>query len=108
MLHKLFVYGTLTQPNVQREVWKRTIQGSPDALDGYTRTNIAVDGVTYPLIIPKTGSHVDGIVLELDDQELIKVDAYETDYQRILVTLQSGTRAWVYAALASQDRHEIQ
>jgi hypothetical protein len=37
-------------------------------------------------------------VFEITEQELIAADSYEKDrdYRRILVTLRSGVRAWVY------------
>jgi hypothetical protein len=42
---------------------------------------------------------VPGTVFAVTTAQLAKADAYEVDdYQRVLVTLVSGTEAWLYVA----------
>lgn len=56
-----------------------------------------VDGETYPGIIPSNEGKIEGLVIEVTDEELKKIDEYETDaYKRVEVKLESGTSPWVY------------
>lgn len=51
-------------------------------------------------VIHETGAHEDrlhGVCYSLAFQELLDTDTYEGEaYKRILVTLASGKKAWVY------------
>lgn len=97
-MEKLFVYGTLTQPGVQRAVIGRVIVGTPDTLDGYYKGEIKLGLRTYPIARPRPGARIAGLVLEVTPEELARCDRYETDaYRRVRVTLASGVEAWVYA-----------
>jgi gamma-glutamylcyclotransferase (GGCT)/AIG2-like uncharacterized protein YtfP len=43
------------------------------------------------------GDEVKGIVFEITSAELAAADRYEVaEYSRVLVTLKSGVKAWVY------------
>jgi gamma-glutamylcyclotransferase (GGCT)/AIG2-like uncharacterized protein YtfP len=43
------------------------------------------------------GDEVKGIVFEITSAELAAADRYEVaEYRRVLVTLKSGVKAWVY------------
>ncbi|OGZ05564.1 MAG: hypothetical protein A3C93_05280 [Candidatus Lloydbacteria bacterium RIFCSPHIGHO2_02_FULL_54_17] len=93
----MFIYGTLADPKIQRSVWGRETTGVPDVLREYRRSEIEIDGEIYPLIIPSKEGHVEGLVIEVADDELEKIDDYETDaYERVEVILESGAIAWVY------------
>lgn len=93
----LFAYGTLKDPDVQKRVIGRIVDGVPDTLSGYRKSEVAVDGQTYPVIVPDQNASVDGVVLVLTSQELEKMDVYETKaYGRVKVHTQKGTSAWVY------------
>ena len=95
-MNQLFVYGTLQLEKVQQEVFGRYDPGTPDSLEGYTKTTIEINNNTYP-ILDKGNDLIYGIVIEVTNAELIKIDEYETDnYQRIKVTLKSEREAWVY------------
>lgn len=97
MANKLFIYGTLANTEIQKEVLGRVIKGIPDVLRGYERSEIAIDGETYPLIIPSKAGKVDGLIIEVMNEELKKIDQYEADaYKREQVFLESGVSAWVY------------
>ena len=98
-MENLFVYGTLKDPSIQKQVFGRTTSGTPDVLAGYSLSAIDISGETYPIAFPKEGKEMEGLVLQVSLAELQKTDAWESDtYQRVKVTLKSGTQAWVYSA----------
>ena len=87
MTASLFIYGTLLNPLVQKQVLGRHGPGEPDTLAGYKKYSIRLATGVYPIIRPETG----GLV------ELALIDRYEGDaYQQKKVTLVSGRWAWVY------------
>ncbi len=93
----VFAYGTLRDPEVQRQLLGREIAASPDRLFGYRIGTIDIDDETYQVAEPDPGGKVSGSVLEVTPEELVKMDEYETDaYERRELPLQSGRRAWVY------------
>ncbi len=97
-MEHLFVYGTLQDPAVQQRVIGRIIAGKPDTLEGFFRSRIALGDGIFPIVIPRHGSSVDGLLLEVTPEELGRMDIYETRaYRRIWVTLKSGIETWVYA-----------
>jgi len=104
----LFSYGTLQTEAVQLAIFRRTLDGTPDTLPGYRVTMTATADQEF---IEKTGaSHhrnlqftsvasdiVEGTVFIITRKELEEADTYEpTDYERVLVQLNSGLKAWVY------------
>ena len=102
-MEQLFVFGTLQEPDVQKEVMGRTIAGLSDTLEGYEIGTVEIENETYPNIKESPGSSVDGVVLEVSPAELEKIDVYETDvYQRKRVVLKSGKETWVYQAPSKQ------
>jgi len=87
----------------------RELTGREDALPGYVRLMVAtmepeMAALTgdshYATVEPSSNPEdaVSGIVFEITEQELVAADRYEEDaeYRRIVVTLRSGDRAWVY------------
>jgi predicted secreted Zn-dependent protease len=107
---RLFSYGTLQLEDVQRATFGRRLVGRADTLAGYrlgsvdiaSEDVVAISGIATHPIVHATGNPVDlvaGTVFEVTPDELARADAYEESaYQRVRVTLVSGTRAWVYAA----------
>ena len=98
----LFSYGTLQQEDVQLSTFGRRLRGNHDVLPGYERSSITIDGASYFTLSPNVNDRVAGVVLEVTDAELAKADEYEGDfyYARVLVTLESGKKAWVYVRRA--------
>lgn len=104
----LFSYGTLQEPRVQRALFGRTLDGTPDALTGYVRGQVPVaEGDTLNAALPhyenavisgRPEDRIDGTALQVSDDDLARADDYEApaDYVRVAVTLASGRRAWVY------------
>jgi hypothetical protein len=109
--HRLFSYGTLQLAAVQAELFGRSVPTTPADLPGFrldwlTITDphvVATSGSNrHPILRPDADGAVDGAVLELDDRELARSDAYEVaDYARVEVTLGDGRPAWVYVAADS-------
>ncbi len=105
----LFSYGTLQNRNVQIALFGRELSGREDALPGYTRRilNIMAPEVAAltresHLVTVEPSTNIEhvvyGTVFVITDRELAAADRYEASvgYRRVLVTLRSGDRAWVY------------
>jgi hypothetical protein len=105
---RLFSYGTLQLPEVQRATFGRLLEGAPDALVGFKQDLVEI---TDPDVLAKSGERfhpivmrsenpsdrVGGTVFAVTPAELAAADEYEVgDYERVEVTLASGIRASVY------------
>jgi hypothetical protein len=105
---RLFSYGTLRQPEVQRAIYGRLLAGAPDVLIGYRRAPltitdpeiVALSGAPVHMIACRTGDPADriaGLLYALTPEELAATDDYEADaYARIELRLESGAAAFVY------------
>lgn len=77
-MHKLFIYGTLRDPNVLTLVIGRPFPGprSPAVLHGFRKRK--VEGFDFPVIAPSPDGRVDGILIEgLTDEDITALDGYE-------------------------------
>ncbi len=93
----LFVYGTLRDREIQKSVFGRIAVLKPTVLEGYSKSEIVVDGMTYPALIPDKNNFVEGFVMSVTPKELELIDEYETNaYRRVMVFLRSKQKAWVY------------
>ena len=109
---KLFSYGTLQQPKVQRETFGHLLGGSADSLPGFELGEVRITDAAvvatsgkavHPIIRPSAEPDVSvvGMVFDLSPAELAHADTYEVDaYRRVRVTLASGTEAWAYVDAA--------
>ncbi len=97
-MEKLFTYGTLQDPDTQKQVLGRTLGGGvPDTLLGYRLARLNGIHFVYSILQPHSGSRVEGLLVEVSGEELEKLDAYEGEaYVRVSARLVSKTRAWVY------------
>lgn len=96
-MERVFSYGTLMLPNIQKDLFGKFIVGKSDILHGYVKRYIIIEGETYPCIMPEKGSQVEGFVIELSKDELLKIDKYEgEEYKRVKLSLGSGIETWVY------------
>lgn len=108
-MNYLFSYGTLQLTQVQIDTFKRLLKGTPDSLTAYTLETVTItdpaviksSGTDQHPIIQFTGNPEDkitGTLFEVTDKELLEADKYEVaDYQRIMLTFDSGKEAYVYA-----------
>ena len=106
----LFSYGTLQLIEVQIETYGRKLSGDKDILNNYRIEQLEITDNTvlkksqkrfHPIAIPDNYAEncIEGTVYEITQQELVETDKYEvSDYKRILVTLASGKKAWVYVS----------
>lgn len=89
--HKVFVYGTLRLAPLRWLVMGRVGAPEQKSLTGYQKTGLTLE--------PKPGHQVEGELLRVSGVELRRLDRYErlgVRYRRVRVTLDDGTRAWVY------------
>ena len=109
----LFSYGTLRQPEVQKELFGEVVASSPDTLHGWVEREVVISdpevvrlsgSAVHPALVPGKGAPIEGLALELSDAQLAAADDYEvSDYARVEVTLASGREAFVYVS-ASHSR----
>lgn len=94
----LFVYGTLLEPHVQRNIIGRIVCGKPDILNDYRKETKMLSDGSFPVIISDPGCNVNGCVLSLTSEEIARCDEYEgSEYHRFKVVLCSGIEAWTYS-----------
>ncbi len=95
-MQNLFVYGTIKDPEVQKKVIGRVAESRNDSLEGYSKSSIVLKGITYSILVKGT-EEVEGVVLQLTEDELKKFDVFETTaYRRVMEKLKSGVETWVY------------
>lgn len=94
---KLFVYGTLLDPHIQKKVFSRQIEGSYDNLIGYRKIHRQFSDGIYPDLIEDCNSVVKGMVFQITDEDLKKCDLYEgEEYEKLTIKLESGESAEIY------------
>lgn len=89
--HRVFVYGTLRYAPVRWLVYGRTGEPEPASLEGYRRE--ALDIAEAP------DERIEGLLLEVDEGELARLDRYERlgiRYERVRMRLDNNLEAWVY------------
>jgi gamma-glutamylcyclotransferase (GGCT)/AIG2-like uncharacterized protein YtfP len=97
---KLFAYGTLLDKKVQMIIIGRTIDGTPDSINGFTRIQRKFQCGVYPDIEAKAGESVQGQVFELTEEELARCDEYEgIEYKQIQLITASGVSVIVYKGI---------
>jgi hypothetical protein len=104
----LFSYGTLQDEQVQLSLFGRRLVGRKDCLIGFEQAMSRVADAEFartsgksqhPILRParSTTAKVEGMALEVTDEELKITDGYEpAEYKRVLANLSSGEQAWVY------------
>ncbi len=112
---RLFSYGTLQQPEVQRSTFGRLLDGAPDSLPGFAvetveitdEAVVAASGKRFHPIVMRSGDpadRVEGTAFLITPAELAAADDYEVDdYRRIAVTLASG---WRRSSMCAPDRRD--
>ncbi len=93
--HEVFVYGTLRYPAIRQVVIGRRGNARSGVLDGFRRRHLNIE--------PAEAAHVQGEVLEVSSEELLRLDRYERlgiRYERVRLELRDGTDAWVYRRMS--------
>ena len=110
-MEKLFSYGTLRQAEIQRALYGREVETIPDAIMGYCIRVVQLTGWKYAQVsggslqqtIEKGPGDIEGSVLLLTPDELVRTDEYEPrGYARVKVPLRSGGEAWAYRLLIDE------
>ncbi len=92
----IFAYGTLMDDSVRTSVLGKEITGKNDSLSNFRLKKHSVL-ISYPVVEKDEGNNVKGIVFEVDNNDLINLDRYESNYyRREIVTLDSGVKSMVY------------
>ena len=104
-MEKLFAYGSLQNEDIQKDLFGRILDGTPETLVGYVVKDIQIEEefglVHYPIIVEthKPEDTINGMVYSISLQELRQTDLYEgLHYKRVEVHLQSDQKAWAYSA----------
>ncbi len=104
-MEKLFAYGSLQNEDLQKDLFGRILEGTPETLIGYVVKEIQIEEefglVHYPIIVEthKPEDTINGIVYTITAQELRQTDLYEgLHYRRVEVHLESNQKAWAYSA----------
>jgi gamma-glutamylcyclotransferase (GGCT)/AIG2-like uncharacterized protein YtfP len=85
---RLFVYGTLRDPELVRSLTGRVFPFRPARLLGWRLVPPEQAPSGYPEVEPCPGAWVDGLLLEgLDSHALRSLDSYEEGYVRRRVTV---------------------
>ncbi|MEQ1921352.1 MAG: gamma-glutamylcyclotransferase family protein [Pyrinomonadaceae bacterium] len=106
MSEYLFSYGTLQKAEVQLKLFGRLLNGSADSLEGFKTSEVEITDAAFLskgeqsiqlTIVASGGDQIDGTVFEVSSDELTHAEKYEpAEYSRVVVTLISGKRAWLY------------
>jgi gamma-glutamylcyclotransferase (GGCT)/AIG2-like uncharacterized protein YtfP len=98
-MERLFAYGTLQDPIIQKEILGRNLVGETGVLPGYEKVEILQEHFLYPNVVPREGGAVCGRIYTVTVEELASIDVYEgAPYKRFLAPLATGERVWIYAA----------
>ena len=93
---QIFVYGTLKDFATRVSVLGHEVPHHLDSLSNYEIKPHSVF-LIYPTIEKCEGKGVDGCLLKVKDDEIPKLDRYESGlYKKIEVKLDSGTIAFAY------------
>lgn len=105
----LFSYGSLRETDVQLATFGRLLHGAGDELSGFDLSRVRIEdpaavarsGRTDHATVRFTGneaSRVPGMVFDISDAELARVDRYEAlfSYRRVAVRTATGRDVWVY------------
>lgn len=104
-MEKLFAYGSLQNEDIQKDLFGRILDGTPETLIGYVVKQIQIEeefGIVHYPIITETQDVADtihGMVYLVSSMEMRQTDLYEgLHYRRVEVQLQSNQKAWAYSA----------
>ncbi len=100
----LFIYGTLTFPEILEGLTGKTFERKPARLSGYQR--YAIQDRPYPAITEKPGSEVDGFLIDADEASARIIGFFEApEYEKRQVEVSCEGEVRQAAAYAWQAAH---
>jgi hypothetical protein len=112
----LFSYGPLQGEHVQLTLFGRVLVARKNFLLGFEQTLLRVEDADFARTSGKTRhailrpardaqARIFATALEITEHELEVTDKYEpVEYRRVIASLASGRRAWVYVDASSASR----
>lgn len=101
MKEKLFVYGALKDPEIQKSILGRRFNGRHSHIDGWG-LYLAENG--YLFIKPAANTFVEGVIITINDELLEKTDRWESlssmsKREKVVAILDNGKKedVWVYS-----------
>lgn len=91
MSHRIFLYGTLRDPELYDIVAGGPLDARPGRLAGHRV--VWAEGESFPLIIVETEAGADGLIVEVDDQAKERLDFYEVGFGYALSDVEIATDA---------------
>ncbi|MCG2718087.1 MAG: gamma-glutamylcyclotransferase [Nanoarchaeota archaeon] len=93
----LFMYGGLTDGRIKK--FMLIFDKKEDVLEDYIKMDVRPLIKKHSIILPEQGSSVEGILVQIQPNELNFVDEfYGVAQNRIAVELESGEKAWTYSS----------
>lgn len=93
----VFVYSTLMNKKLRSKILKKETDEIDDTLSGYKAISVNSDeGKDFHTLIKDPKDEVLGKRFRISDKDLKKLDAWEDEYKRVFIILNSGITAWVY------------
>lgn len=90
----MFTYGTLINDIIRTQVLNKYVETENAVLNNYELTNHSY--AEYFVIKKKFGSIVNGVIFEVNDQDIERLDRYENGlYNRIIVRI-GDKDCWTY------------
>lgn len=89
---KVFVYGTLRDEATRTEALGEKVKSVP----GVAPNEKKIDIQTFPEIEHEEGRNLRGDVIEVTPEQIKKLDSWEEKYERDVITLDNGDKAYVY------------
>lgn len=102
--HVVFGYNTLKNPSTRKEIWGGDPGADRHALRGYRTVNTPAGLRTLK---KEEGAEARGVVLKLTDNQLRKLDDWETQYRRARVGSLFGKPLQAYLAKRADDETEF-
>jgi len=97
---KIFSYGTLWDPIIQKSVFGRTfdVDNDMDFISGWDIIKVKMCGVYYNvMIVGDKSSVIMGAIVNIPDELIDLVDEYEgKEYKRISIKTMTGNDCQVY------------
>lgn len=95
---KLFSYGTIQNPDVQKQLFGCELLPATATIKGYKVVcDLKIEGVIYPRLSTDPNGTVSGSIYELNEAQLNILDEYETNaYCRKSIVTNNGITVQVF------------